>query len=189
MLTYEEDIKHAVDCLKEGGVILYPTDTIWGLGCDATNNSAVNRLFEMKRRAPQKAMISLTDSFKSLESFVGTVPITVKELIETSERPITVIFDSAQGISDALKAEDGSVAFRIPSFEFVQEICKRLGKPLVSTSANISESPTPSCFEEIQQELIDNVDYVCRFERDKKNSSASKIVRLSGDGSIKIIRE
>ena len=185
-----EDLKKAVKVLKDGGVILYPTDTIWGLGCDATNVEAVKRLFKIKARPDSKAMISLVDSLETLRRFVKKIPETALRELEVNDgRPLTVIYDSPTGIDELLIAPDGSAAFRISSHEFSQKLCSGLGGPLVSTSANISGEKAPATFGEIDPALREMVDYVCRSERDSKASIPSRIVKINDNDEVTVIRK
>lgn len=184
-----KDLEKALDVLRSGGIILYPTDTIWGLGCDATNEKAVERLFKIKKRPDSKAMISLVESMESLSKWVEPIPEgALKELRKDGQRPLTIIYDSPAGISSLLKAEDGSAGFRITNHEFSNNLCKKLGRPLVSTSANFSGKASPSCFDEIDEEIKKGVDYACQTGRDTFCSVPSRIVKVSEDGII-IIRE
>lgn len=186
-----EDIDQALGALKRGGVILYPTDTVWGLGCDATNAAAVERIFALKRRSDSKALICLLDSADSLGRWVGGVPEVAYELLEAAVEPLTVIYDGAYvpPLAANLPAEDGSLAIRIPNDEFCRELCRRLRKPLVSTSANISGQPTPKNFAEISPELKELVDYVCLSGREnRKPHKPSTIMKLTEDAKITIIR-
>lgn len=189
ILNMEEDLKRAVETLKEGGIILYPTDTIWGLGCDATDDRAVKRLFDIKRRPDAKAMISLVSSLEMLKEYVGIVPEEAKEEIAAAQRPVTVIYDHPRLISSLLVANDGSAAFRIPRLEFARELCGRLGHPVVSTSANISGQKAPAVFDEILSEIKDKADYICEFGRKAVPSSPSRIVKITDCGVTTVIRE
>ena len=182
------DIERAVEALKEGKIILYPTDTIWGLGCDATNEGAVERLFELKARPSSKAMLSLVDSLETLNKWVKKVPDKAVEMMATIDEPLTIIYDSPQGIAPALKAEDGSAAFRIPKNEFTQEVCRRLGRPLVSTSPNISGGKSPACFAEIDPAIIGKADYVCKSHRYARCASPSRILKITDSGALTAIR-
>lgn len=185
----EKDIQKAIETLKAGGIILYPTDTIWGIGCDAVNTEAVEKLFRLKRRPEAKAMISLVDSEKTLERYVEYVPRRAKEEMEHCDRPITIIYENARGISPLLIAEDGSAAFRIPRLEYTRELCRRLGRPLVSTSANLAGEKTATTFAEIGDEIKGGVDYICKYDNQKTDSKPSRIVKISGNGEAVIIRE
>ncbi|MCM1310598.1 MAG: L-threonylcarbamoyladenylate synthase [Bacteroides sp.] len=185
------DIDNALATLKRGGVILYPTDTVWGIGCDATNAAAVERIFALKRRSDAKALICLLDSPDSLERWVGGVPAVAYELLDAAVEPLTVIYDGAYvpPLAANLPAEDGSLAIRIPDDEFCRELCRRLRKPLVSTSANISGQPTPKNFAEISPEIKNGVDYVCTSGRAPRASrKTSTIIKLTEDARIAIIR-
>lgn len=189
--AWREDIRRAVDVMNKGGIILYPTDTIWGLGCDATNEQAVRKIYEIKRRADSKAMIALVDSDVRVQSFVRDVPDVAWDLIELSEKPLTIIYDGARGLAPNLLAEDGSIAMRITRELFSKELCARMRRPVVSTSANLSGLPAPSCFAEIADEIKQSVDYVCSSRQEEKssNAKASSIIRLGAGGLISIIRE
>lgn len=188
--SWHEDLQQAADILRKGGVILYPTDTIWGIGCDASNDDAVKRVFQIKQRADSKAMISLVDSVQSLQKWVKAIPTTAQNEIEGTERPLTIIYEHPDGISHALKATDGSAAFRITSADFTQELCRMLDKPLVSTSANVSGMPSPKTYDEIDELLKEKVDYICRYGRtNSKAGKPSRIIKISDDNTISIIRE
>lgn len=183
-----EDINKALEVLKAGGVILYPTDTIWGLGCDATNKKAVERIFEIKKRADSKSMLSLVGSDGMLQQFVYEVPDAAWQLIDAAVNPLTIIYDRPRGIASNLMAEDGSAGFRITGEAFSKTLCMRLRKPLVSTSANISGQPAPRCFREISPDILSAVDYIVEYGRDEDNSSPSNIIKVTDSNVIKIIR-
>lgn len=185
------DIDSALAALKRGGVILYPTDTVWGLGCDATDAAAVQRIFALKRRSDSKALICLLDSADSLEHWVSGVPDVAYELLDAAVDPLTVIYDRAHvpPIAPNLPAPDGSLAVRIPDNDFCRELCRRLQRPLVSTSANISGQPTPMTFADISPEVYAAVDYVCTSgRRDSGLRKSSTIIKLTADGRVTIIR-
>lgn len=186
-----EDIKNCLDVLRKGGIILYPTDTVWGLGCNATDADAVSRIFELKRRSDAKALITLVGSEGQLERTVAEVPDVAWQLVEFSEKPLTIIYDRANPaakLAPALMPAEGTLGVRLTRDEFCAELCRRLGHPLVSTSANISGKPTPSRFDEIDGELVAGVDYACLAGRGKECVSPSTVMRLSGDGLFKILR-
>lgn len=185
----EDDLKQALEVLKKGGIILYPTDTIWGMGCDATDSKAVNRLFELKRRPSSKAMISLVSSVEDLSKWLHILPDCAIEEIRSTDRPLTIIYDKPKGVSNMLESDDGSCAFRIPQLQFTKDLCSRLGHPLVSTSANFSGDSSPLSFNDINQSVVHGVDYVCKFGRDLKGSMPSKIIKISNNGEKIIIRE
>ena len=191
MLTKESltDISSAVEIIKCGGVILYPTDTIWGLGCDATNAEAVERIYRIKQRADSKALICLVGGDNMLPYYSDSIPDVAYDLIEFSERPLTLIVDNARNLAPSLLAEDGSVGLRVTKEEFSRTLCNRCKRALVSTSANISGQPAPKCFEDIPQEIIDAVDYVCTSRRKEKGEGKpSSIIKLTATNEIKIIR-
>lgn len=188
--TYREDIRQAVETMNRGGVILYPTDTIWGIGCDATDEAAVRRVFEIKRRADSKALIALVDSEAKVQFYVRDVPDVAWDLMELSERPLTVVFDNARNLAANLTAEDGSVGIRVTRETFSRELCARMRRAIVSTSANISGSPAPTRFADISEEILQAVDYVCTSRRDEASTPpASAVIRLGRDGEVRIIRE
>ncbi len=188
--AFREDIKKAIDVMNRGGVILYPTDTIWGIGCDATNEDAVRRVYSIKQRADAKALITLVDSEAKIQSYVTEVPDVAWDLIELSTRPLTVIYDGARHLAANLLAEDGSAAIRLTNEPFSKELCLRFRRPVVSTSANISGQPAPATFDEISDEIKQAVDYVCTSRRNERTPSRpSSIIKLGATGEIKIIRE
>lgn len=186
----EEDIKKAFEVLVSGGLILYPTDTIWGIGCDATNEDAVRRVYELKRRVDSKALITLLDNPIKLDYYIDEVPSLAWDLIELSEKPLTIIYDGARNVAPNLMAEDGSLAIRVTKEKFSQELCKRFRKALVSTSANISGEPAPANFDDISEEIKQGVDYIVKYrQEDTSKSKASSIIKLGKTGEVKIIRE
>lgn len=186
----EEDIKKAFEVLVSGGLILYPTDTIWGIGCDATNEEAVHRVYELKRRVDSKALITLLDNPIKLDYYINEVPSLAWDLIELSEKPLTIIYDGARNVAPNLMAEDGSLAIRVTKEKFSQELCRRFRKALVSTSANISGEPAPANFDDISEEIKQGVDYIVKYRQDDTSKSkASSIIKLGKTGEVKIIRE
>jgi L-threonylcarbamoyladenylate synthase len=186
----KEEIKKAVDVLRAGGVILYPTDTVWGLGCDATNEDAVKRIFEIKKRAVAKAMLVLIDSAGKLESYVEEVPDMAWELIELAEKPLTIIYPGAKNFAGNLVAEDKSIGIRVTSEAFSRNLCTQFRKPIVSTSANVSGEPTPSNFKQISDEIKKSVDYVVNFRQDDNSQpKISSIIKLGKGNVIQIVRE
>lgn len=186
---YRDDIRQAVEVMNKGGVILYPTDTIWGVGCDATNAEAVKRVFEIKKRADAKALITLVDSEAKLEFYVNDIPEVAWDLIDVAERPLTIIFDRPRNLAPNLLAEDGSAGIRITKEEFSKNLCMRMKRAIVSTSANISGQPSPQCFADIAPEILEAVDYVCTSRRNEThNPPASNIIKLGCGGEIKVIR-
>lgn len=185
----EDDIKKAVEVMKKGGVILYPTDTVWGIGCDATNADAVAKVYAIKHRDDSKALICLVDSDARIQRYVRNVPEVAWNLLELAEKPTTVILDNAVNLAPNLIAEDGSIAMRITRESFSKELCYRFQKPIVSTSANISGEPAAQNYCDISEELINAVDYVCWSRRQEhKPHTPSSIIKLSKNGEVKIIR-
>lgn len=189
-MTQEEDIRNAVKVLREGGIILYPTDTVWGIGCDATNAEAVAKVYKIKHRNDSKALICLVDSDARLQRYVRNVPAVAWDLLDAATKPTTVILDGAVNLASNLIAEDGSIALRITKEPFSHELCYRFQKALVSTSANISGEPAAQNYKDIAQELLDSVDYVCWSRRQEhKPHTPSSIIRLKPDGEVTIIRK
>lgn len=185
-----EEIKKACEVLQKGGVILYPTDTVWGIGCDATNEEAVKRVYEIKRRADSKAMLVLVDSDVKVDFYVKDVPEVAWDLIQYATKPLTVIYDDARNLASNLIGEDGSVGIRVTSEEFSKQLCYRFRKAIVSTSANISGEPSPASFGEIQDEIKQAVDYIVEYRQDEPaGAKPSSILKLGRGGVIKIIRE
>lgn len=182
------DIEKAVEILKNGGLILYPTDTVWGIGCDATNDKAIKRIFRTKQRSDSKAMISLVDSLESLKKCLYILPPKALEALSSIKNPLTIIFDSPKNISPLLKSSDGSAAFRIVKNDFTAELCRRLGAPIVSTSANISGTSPAATFHDITDEISSQVDYICKTGRDMPAATPSRILKISNDGIIIPIR-
>lgn len=187
---FRDDLREALGVMNRGGVILYPTDTIWGLGCDATDEAAVQRIYQIKRRIDSKALITLVDSEAKLQNYVREVPEVAWDLIELSTRPLTIVFDGARNLAPNLLADDGSVAIRITREPFSRELCMRMKRAVVSTSANISGCPAPRSFSEIPEEIKAAVDYVCTSRRDETQTPpASSIIKLGCGGEVKVIRE
>jgi L-threonylcarbamoyladenylate synthase len=185
-----DDIKAALDILKKGGLILYPTDTIWGIGCDACNEEAVKRVYEIKNRPDSKSMLVLMENPALIERYVEEVPPIAYDLIELSGKPLTIIFDGAKGFAKNLIAEDGSIGIRITSELFSSELIRRFKRPIVSTSANISGNPSPACFADVDPKIIDSIDYVVKYRQDDMQKALpSSIIKLGKGGEIKVIRE
>lgn len=189
-VSFRDDVKAAVQVLRRGGIILYPTDTVWGLGCDATNADAVARIYELKRRAESKSMLVLMGSEAMVERYIDEPEEIAFELMREAVTPLTVIFDRAVGLAPNLLAEDGSVGVRIPDESFTSELLKAFRKPIVSTSANISGQPAASVFADISPELVQNVDYAINYRRDDRQAhKPSSIIKISKGGIFKIIRK
>ena len=188
-MTQEEDIKKAVEVLKNGGVILSPTDTVWGIGCDATNAEAVAKVYAIKKRDDSKALICLVDSDARLQRYVRQVPNIAWDLIDAAVKPTTIILDGAVNLAPNLIADDGSIALRITNEPFSHQLCYRFQKAIVSTSANISGEPAAQNYQDISQELLDSVDYVCFSRRNEhKPHTPSSIIKLGPTGEVTIIR-
>lgn len=186
----EDDIKKAVEVMRAGGVILYPTDTVWGIGCDATNPEAVAKVYKIKQREDSKALICLVDSDARLQRYVRNVPNVAWELIECADNPTTVILDGAVNLAPNLIADDGSIALRVTHEPFSKELCYRFQKAIVSTSANISGQPAAQNYCDIAPELLEAVDYVCWSRRQEhKPHKPSSIIKLGQGGEVTIIRK
>lgn len=186
----DEEIKKCIEVLNRGGVILYPTDTIWGIGCDATNTDAVKKVYDLKRRVDSKAMLVLLDSVNNLDRYVRDIPEIAYDLIDLAVSPLTIIYDNGYNLATNLLGEHNSVGIRVTHEKFSQMLCKRFRRPIVSTSANISGEPSATTFCEISQVIKDGVDYIVNYRRDDNNKhKASSIIKLGADGSIKILRK
>jgi L-threonylcarbamoyladenylate synthase len=193
-MTREQDIKNAVEVLRKGGVILYPTDTVWGIGCDATNADAVKRVYDIKQRDDSKALICLVDSDARLQRYVRKVPEVAWQLIDSLQdsgsKPTTLILDGAVNLASNLIAEDGSIALRITQEPFSKELCYRFQKALVSTSANISGEPAAQNYADIDPRILEAVDYICWSRRQEHQPhQPSSIIRLREDSEVTIIRK
>lgn len=185
----KDEVAKALKVLQEGGTILYPTDTIWGIGCDATNTEAVEKIYKLKQRNEAKSMIILLDTENKLESYISEVNPLAYELIEYAENPLTLVMPGAKNVSPALIGSDGSVGIRVSKHPFCQQLIQRLRKPLVSTSANLSGNPAPQYFAQIAPEIIDGVDYVVDIDQhDMEIKTPSTIMRLAPNGSFEFIR-
>jgi L-threonylcarbamoyladenylate synthase len=186
------DLQAALTVLRKGGIILYPTDTVWGIGCDATNAEAVARVYEIKKRADSKAMLVLLDGAGKLQGYMENVPETAWMLLEASEgqKPLTIIYPKAKNLAANLLAEDGSVGIRITEELFSKALCEQLRRPIVSTSANFSGEPAAKLFSEISPEILEAVDYVCLFRRDDNSpAQPSSIIKIDDKERINIIRK
>ncbi|MCM1369145.1 MAG: L-threonylcarbamoyladenylate synthase [Candidatus Amulumruptor caecigallinarius] len=185
----KEDLEEALRVLKSGGIILYPTDTVWGIGCDATNPEAVAKIYALKQREDSKSMLSLVGSESQLQQFVANVPETAWMLLDVAVNPLTIIYDKPSGLAANLFASDGSAGVRITTEPFSRQLCLRLKKPVVSTSANISGFPTPATFREISDEIKLGVDYIVNYQReDDCRHTPSNIIKVSDNETIKLIR-
>jgi len=188
--SFVEDIVKAVEVLRSGGTILYPTDTIWGIGCDATNAAAVSRIYEIKQRQDTKSMLVLMENPNLLNSYISEVPEIAWELIEVADTPLTIIYPGAKNLAANLLANDGSIGIRITNEAFTQQLIQRFRKPVVSTSANISGQKSPQNFAEISEEIKKSVDFTVKFRQDDlSKSTPSGIIKLGVGGQIEIIRK
>ncbi|MGZ0016416.1 L-threonylcarbamoyladenylate synthase [Yeosuana sp. AK3] len=184
-----KEINNALQTLKQGGLILYPTDTVWGIGCDASNTEAVKKIYQLKQRNDSKALICLVADDRMLKKYVKKIPDVAFNILDVTENPITIIYDDAQNLAENLIAEDHTIAIRIPNDDFCFQLLRRFNGAIVSTSANTSDQPTPKSFKEISSEVLKGVDYVVNLHREKICSKPSSIIKLSNDGQVKIIRE
>jgi len=186
----ENEIKIIVDVLKKGGIIVYPTDTIWGIGCDATNKKAIEKIYKLKHRIHEKSFIILVKDKEELSNYVGNTPDVLWDFAEHFNSPLTVIYPHAQNLPKNVIGEDNSVAVRITKDNFCKKIIEKLGKPIISTSANISGELPPCVFSMISEEILKNVDYVTEYKRDKVTEiKPSTIIKITEDGQIEIIRD
>ena len=185
----KEDIQNCLDILRSGGIILYPTDTVWGIGCDASNPLAIQKVFDLKGRSSSKALITLVGSEIMLERTVVNMPDIAWDLIETTNKPLTVIYDEVMGIAANAISEDGSCGIRLANDSFCQKLIQRFGKPIISTSANVSGEETPMDFSSISNTILNGVDFVVNYRQNETaNQKSSNIIKLKNNGEIKIIR-
>ena len=185
-----EDIKKAIEVLREGGIILYPTDTIWGIGCDATNEEAVEKLYAIKHRDKSKSMLILLDNPGKIQAYIQDAPDIAWDLFELADKPLTIIFDNAKNLASNLINSDGTIGIRITNEDFSRNLCMRFRKPIVSTSANIAGQESPQNFNDIDPEIIDMVDYVVEYRQDEMyKQTPSSIIKLGSSGEIDIIRK
>jgi len=184
-----EEIEKALEVLKRGGIILYPTDTVWGIGCDATNAAAVNKIYKLKQRDDSKALICLVNNYSMLEKHVDNVPKMAYTILDIAVKPTTVIYDAPAGVAENLIAKDDTLAIRIVDHDFCKKLVRYLGRPIVSTSANLAGEATPKSFKEIDEVIIKGVDYVVNLQQEKMAKNPSTIIKLSNNGAVKIIRE
>jgi len=187
---FHEDLKNALEVLQQGGVILYPTDTIWGIGCDATNPDAIEKVYRIKARDPQKSMLILVDYPARVERYVDEMPDIAWDLMEVTDKPLTLIYPNAIHLPDNLLNADGSIGIRVTEEKFSQQLITRFKRPVVSTSANYSSQPYPQKFEDIDKGIIESVDYVVQYrQNERKVTSPSGIIKLGPSGEVKVIRE
>ena len=185
----KNDLKNTLNILKKGGLFLYPTDTVWGIGCDATDENAVKKVYELKNRVESKSLIILVDSWEMLQQYIKKIPPKVSCVLEGSSRPTSVIYKKPKGLAKNVIANDNTVAIRIVNDDFCKQLIKKFGKPIVSTSANYSGKSTPKSFSEIDNSLIDKVDYTVNLNREKKFGVSSQIVKIDEKGKIEFLRK
>ncbi|MGL2993981.1 L-threonylcarbamoyladenylate synthase [Flavobacterium sp. TSSA_36] len=188
-MQMNQEIINAFEVIKNGGIILYPTDTVWGIGCDATNPEAVAKIYQLKRRTESKSMICLMNGEKMMYNVFKEIPEVAWQILDLSEKPTTLILDNPRNVAPNLISEDKSLGIRLIKEPFCFKLLERMKKPLVSTSANISGQPTPLSFKEISQEIIKGVDYVVNLQHEKINGKPSTIIKLTNDSQVKIIRK
>lgn len=188
-MNIQEDINNCLKVLKQGGLILYPTDTVWGIGCDATNHEAIERIYKLKQRDESKALICLVHDFKMLNQYVENIPEVAYDILRYAAKPTTIIYDNPIRVSENLVAPDNTLAIRVVKDRFCDPMIKKFRKPIVSTSANISDKPTPKTFKEISSDILKGVDYVVTLHRDKKPAKPSAIIKLTNDGKVHVIRK
>jgi L-threonylcarbamoyladenylate synthase len=188
-MHFEKDIEHCLEVLKRGGTILYPTDTIWGIGCDATNAAAVEKIIELKQRPSQKSFVVLVADEREILKYVASPDLAVFDYLEKSQKPTTVIYENALGMAENVLAEDGSVAIRICKDEFCKHLIKRFRKPIVSTSANLSGKVSPASFKDVDKTIIDSVDYVVKYRQGEDLKTVPSSIIKWQNGNVIVIRE
>jgi len=185
----QKQLENSLRVLKSGGILIYPTDTVWGIGCDATDKRAVSKVFDIKRRKESKSLIILVDGFDMLKRYVNKVPKVISTFLKTVSKPTTVIYKNPIGLANNVIAKDNTVAIRIANDVFCRELIRQFDKPIVSTSANISSRPTPKSFKEIDTSLLDAVDYVVNLQQNEPSNSPSTIIKVDELGQLLVIRE
>ncbi|MDV7187322.1 L-threonylcarbamoyladenylate synthase [Lutibacter sp. TH_r2] len=183
------DVSKGVEVLNKQQVLLYPTDTVWGIGCDATSEKAVQKIFTIKKRSESKSLIILVSCIKMLQKYIPNISSEVLVLLKTVKKPTSIIYSNPVGLAKNVIAEDNTVAIRIPQNDFCIELIQQFGKPIVSTSANVSGEPTPKSFSEISQTILDSVDYVVSLQREEKNIKSSTILKVEENGKIIVLRK
>ena len=183
------EVTKAFQVLKQGGIILYPTDTVWGIGCDATNYEVVQRIYQLKQREDSKSMICLVSDFKMLNQYIEEVPEVAYDILKNAVKPTTIVYDKPLHVAENLIAEDNTLALRVVRESFASQLVKKFRKPIVSTSANISGQQTPKSFKEISDEILKGVDYVVNLPNAKSSTKPSAIIKLGNDGTVKVIRQ
>lgn len=189
MEDINQEVFNAFEVIKNGGIILYPTDTVWGIGCDAANEEAVKKIYALKKRAESKSMIVLVNGDRLLYQVFKEIPQVAFDVLECSERPTTLVLDNPKNVAKNLVAEDNSLGIRIVNTPFIFRLIERMKKPLVSTSANISGTPTPTKFSEISPEIVAGVDYVVKIDLEKVSKKSSTVIKLTKDAKVTILRK
>ncbi|MGO4910825.1 MULTISPECIES: L-threonylcarbamoyladenylate synthase [unclassified Leeuwenhoekiella] len=184
-----DEVNESITVLKRGGLLLYPTDTVWGIGCDATNADAVDKIFALKKRAESKSLICLVSDFKMLNQYIENIPEIAYSILKYAEQPTTIIYDDPIRVAENLIAEDNTLGIRVVEDGFCKALIKKLGKPLVSTSANISGEKTPMRFPEISEPILEGVDYIVNLQRKHKSTKSSTIIKLKNNGQVEILRK
>jgi L-threonylcarbamoyladenylate synthase len=183
-----KEVTNSIEHLKKGNILLYPTDTVWGIGCDATNENAVKKIYQIKKRDESKSLIILVDSIKMLESIINDIPKTALKFIRNASKPTSIIYNNPKGLAKNVIANDNTVAIRIVQDDFCQKLIRKLGKPIISSSANISGETTPKSFDEISSEIINNVNYIVNLRQQEIRQSPSQIIKLEDNGELNILR-
>ena len=183
------ELENTKTIFQSGGVVLYPSDTVWGIGCDATNYEAVAKIYAIKQRAESKSLIILVDSLEMLRAHIPNIPAKALEILKNPERPTTIIYKNPEQLATNVIAQDNTVAIRVVNHKFCQNLIQQLGKPIVSTSANISGKPTPKSFKEIDKAILDAVDYVVNLPSENETAESSRILRILSDGSTEVLRD
>ena len=185
----QDELQNALNTLKRGGLVLYPTDTVWGIGCDATNAEAVEKLYALKQRHESKAMICLVSDFKMLNQYVEKVPEVAYDILKHARKPTTIIYDAPIRVAENVVGDDNTLAIRVTKDDFCNKLIRRFRRPIVSTSANISGAKTPSSFTEIAPDISEKVDYVVNLRRNQQSARPSAIIKLGSDGKVGIVRK
>lgn len=185
----QQEIKNSLETLQQHKILLYPTDTVWGIGCDATSEIAVNKIYAIKQRSESKSLIILVDSIQMLKQYIPNIPNQIIKLLAKTTNPTTIIYNNPKGLAKNVVASDNTVAIRITKNDFCIQLIKDFGKPIVSTSANISGVATPNCFEKIDAAILDSVDYIVNLQREEKNEKSSTILKVVENGEIVVLRK
>jgi L-threonylcarbamoyladenylate synthase len=185
----QHEINNAINVLIQGGIILYPTDTVWGIGCDATNSDAIKKIYTLKQREETKSMVCLVNNIDMLKTYIDAIPAAASNIIKKSQKPTTIIYNNPKGVAKNLVANDNTLAIRVVNNTFCEKLIKNLKKPLVSTSANISGQPTPNSFSEISEQILKGVDYIVNLPNKKSEAKPSAIIKLGNDGNVTFIRK